>query len=154
MSRFFKRKAKRQAAQPKEPTPTPSPSVPLPPPSEPKSKDEKEIEVLKERWRRALSEYAHGRFSAQTTVLKGKNYFKHKVLSTVQNPGLLTETWLGLNEEMEPVLVEVKYNYGVEGFQRVDVNEQLISEGRAVEVGLTAEETLKILSDMENTTLW
>ncbi|MGB9672463.1 MAG: hypothetical protein ACPLZY_04890, partial [Candidatus Norongarragalinales archaeon] len=34
-----------------------------------------QLEALKQRWRKALSEYAQGRFSDKTVSLKGKLYY-------------------------------------------------------------------------------
>jgi hypothetical protein len=152
---LFKREAKISKVEPvkaEQPTgqaaqsPTP---VPLPPPTEPKSPDETELESIKQRWAQALHDYAYGRFSDKTVVLNGKCYYKHKVLSTNQNPGLSSETWIGVNQDMAPVLVKVDYLYNAMGLLRVDVDEKPIGKDKAAEAGLTPEEVLKILNAME-----
>ena len=152
MSPLFKRKAEFKVVQPaakpmeqaaQSPTPVP---LPLP---EPKSPDEAELESIKQRWAQALHDYAYGRFSDKTVVLNGKCYYKHKVLNTNQSPGLSSETWIGVNQDMAPVLVKVDYLYNARGLLRVDVDEKPIGKDKAAEAGLTPEEVLKILNAME-----
>jgi hypothetical protein len=153
LSPLFKRKTEfkvvQPAAKPTEQAAQSLPPVPLPPPTKPKSEDETELEALKQRWAQALHDYAYGRFSDKTVVLNGKCYYKHKVLNTNQSPGLLSETWIGVNQEVAPVLVKVDYLYNAMGLLRVDVDEKPIGKDKAAEAGLTVEEVLKILNMME-----
>jgi hypothetical protein len=94
LSPLFKRKTEFKMVEPvKAEKPTEQaaqspPPMPLPPPTEPKSPDEQELETLKQRWLKALTDYAYGRFSGKTVVLDGKLYYKHMVLETSQGPGL------------------------------------------------------------------
>ena len=125
------------------------PVIPLPPPQEPKSRDEQEIESLKQRWLKALTEYAYGRFSGKTVVLQRRAYYKHVVLETSQGPGLKSEVFVGLNENMAPCIVKVDYTFGPMGLLDVKVQEQPIDVEKAKAVGLTPEEALRILEAME-----
>jgi len=125
------------------------PPMPLPPPAEPKSPDETELETLKQRWLKVLSDYAYGRFSGKTVVLDGKPYYKHVVLETSQGPGVKSEVFIGLNAEMAPCLVKVEYIYGSMGLLDVKVSEQPINAEKAKAAGLTPEEALRILEAME-----
>jgi hypothetical protein len=153
---LFRREAKISRVEPvkaEKPTeqvvqsPTP---VPLPPPV-PKTQDEEELEKIKERWLKALTDYAYGRFSGKTTVLDGKPYYKHMVLETSQGPNYKQETFIGLNGEMAPCLITAKFTFGppVSGIFRVDVDEKPLSPEEAKAVGLTPEEALRILEAME-----
>jgi hypothetical protein len=127
------------------------PLMPLLPPTEPKSLDEQELQTLKQRWLKALSDYAYGRFSGKTVVLDGKPYYKHMVLETSQGPNYKQEIFVGLNSEMAPCLVTAKFTFGppASGVFRVDVDEKPLSPEKAKAVGLTPEEALKILQAME-----
>jgi hypothetical protein len=149
---LFKRKTEfkvvQPAAKPTEQAAQSPPPIPLPPP-EPKSPDEQELETLKLRWLKALTDYAYGRFSGKTVVLSGKLYYKHAVLETSQGPGVKSEVFIGLNAEMAPCLVKVEYVYGSMGLLDVKVSEQPISPDKAEAAGLTPAETLKILNAME-----
>jgi hypothetical protein len=138
-----------KAEQPREQPVQSPPPIPLPPPTEPKSPDETELETLKQRWLKALTDYAYGRFSGKTVVLSGKLYYKHAVLETSQGPGVKTEVFIGLNAEMAPCLVKVEYVYGSMGLLDVKVSEQPISPDKAEAAGLTPEEALRILEAME-----
>ena len=124
------------------------PVMPLPP-QEPKTRDEQELEALKQRWIKALNDYAYGRFSGRTIVLNGRPYYKHTVLETSQGPGIKTETFMGLNSEMLPCMVKVEYIYGSMGLLDVKVQEQPIDAEKAKALGLTPEEALRILEAME-----
>jgi len=62
----------------------PTTPIALPPTPQPKSQDEQELEALKQRWFKALTEYSYGRFSGRTVVLNGRPYYKHTVLETSQ----------------------------------------------------------------------
>ena len=127
---------------------TTPPVIPLPP-QEPKSQDEQELEALKQRWIKALTDYAYGRFSGKTVVLNGKPYYKHLILETSQGPGLKSEVFIGLNENMAPCIVKVDYAFGAMGLLDVKVNEQPIDMEKAKAAGLTPEEALRILEAME-----
>ena len=126
------------------------PPMPLPP-TEPKSQEETELESLKKRWLKALTDYAYGRFSGKTLVLDGKLYYCHMVLETSQGPNYKQETFVGLNSEMAPCLVTAKFTFGppASGVFRVDVDEKPLSPEKAKAVGLTPEEALRILDAME-----
>jgi hypothetical protein len=149
---WFKREAKfkvvtsekQQAAQ------NPSP-MPLPPPTKPKSQEETEIEALKQRWLKALTDYAYGRFSGKTLVLDGKPYYRHMVLETTQGPNYKQEVFIGLNAEMAPCLVTAKFTFGppASGIFKVEVQEEPLSLEKAKSVGLSPEEALHILEAME-----
>ena len=125
------------------------PVMPLPPPQEPKTRDEQELEALKQRWIKALNDYAYGRFSGKTVVLSGKPYYKHLILETSQGPGIKTEMFIGLNADMAPCLVKAEYIYGSMGLLDVKVQEQPIDAEKAKAAGLTPEEALRILEAME-----
>ncbi len=112
-----------------------------------------QLESLKQRWRKALSEYAQGRFSDKTVSLKGKLYYKHKVLGKTQSPNTFSESWIGLNEDMLPVLVTATYRYDIRGLLGVDVSEKVIDKDKAAEAGLSPEEVLTVLKAMESSTL-
>jgi hypothetical protein len=147
---LFKREAKFKVVKAEQPTQQAAQSpMPLPPPTEPKSPDEEELEKIKERWLKALTDYAYGRFSGKTTVLDGKPYYKHMVLETTQGPNYKQEVFVGLNSEMAPCMVKVDYIYGPQGLFDVKIDEQPISPEKAKAVGLTPEEALKILQAME-----
>jgi len=122
------------------------PVMPLPPP---KTRDEQELESLKQRWVKALNDYAYGRFSGRTIVLNGRPYYKHTVLETSQGPGIKSETFIGLNADMAPCLVKAEYIYGSMGLLDVKVQEQPIDAEKAKAAGLTPEEALRILEAME-----
>jgi hypothetical protein len=153
LSPLFKRKTEFKVVKAEKPTeqvvqsPTP---VPLPPPV-PKSPDEQELETLKQRWLKALTDYAYGRFSGKTLVLDGKPYYRHMVLETSQGPNYKQETFIGLNGEMAPCLVTAKFTFGppASGIFKVDVDEKPLSPEKAKGVGLTPEEALRILEAME-----
>jgi len=123
------------------------PIIPLPP-QEPKNQDE-ELEALKQRWLKALTEYSYGRFSGKTVVLNGKPYYKHLILETSQGPGWKFETFIGLNAEMAPCIVKADYTFGPMGLLDVKISEQPISPEKAKALGLTPEEALRILEAME-----
>lgn len=127
------------------------PPMPLPPPAEPKSPDETELETLKQRWLKVLSDYAYGRFSGKTIILDGKPYYKHMVLETSQGPNYKQEVFVGLNSEMAPCLVTAKFTFGppASGVFKVDVKEDPLTPEQAKAVGLTPEEALRILEAME-----
>jgi len=124
------------------------PVMPLPP-QEPKTRDEQELEALKQRWVKALTEYSYGRFSGKTVVLNGRPYYKHMILETSQGPGWKSETFIGLNADMAPCIVKTDYTFGPMGLLDVKVQEQPINAEKAKALGLTPEEALRILEAME-----
>jgi hypothetical protein len=154
---LFKRKAEFKvvepvkAEQPREQAAQSPPPMSLPSPPEPKSLDETELETLKQRWLKALSDYAYGRFSGKTIILDGKPYYKHMVLETTQGPNYKQEVFVGLNSEMAPCLVTAKFTFGppASGVFKVDVKEDPLTPEQAKAVGLTPEEALQILEAME-----
>jgi len=154
---LFKRKAEFKvvepvkAEQPREQAAQSPPPMSLPSSPEPKSLDETELETLKQRWLKALSDYAYGRFSGKTIILDGKPYYKHMVLETSQGPNYKQEVFVGLNSEMAPCLVTAKFTFGppASGIFKVDVKEDPLIPEQAKAVGLTPEEALRILEAME-----
>ena len=148
---LFKRKAEFKVVKSEQPMKQAQspPPIPMPPAPEPKSLEETELESLKQRWIKALKEYAYGRFSGKTVVLQGRVYYKHVVLETSQGPGLKSEVFIGLNENMAPCIVKVDYTFGPMGLLDVKVQEQPIDMEKAKAAGLTPEEALRILEAME-----
>jgi hypothetical protein len=149
---WFKRESKFKVVNPEKLNePAQNPPMPLPPPTEPKSQEETELESLKKRWLKALTNYAYGRFSGKTLVLDGKPYYRHMVLETSQGPNYKQEIFVGLNSEMAPCLVTAKFTFDplVSNVFKVEVDEKPLSLEKAKSVGLSPEEALKILDAME-----
>jgi hypothetical protein len=149
---LFKREAKFKVVKAEKPTQQAAQSpMPLPPPTEPKSEEQTELENLKQKWQKALTEYSYGRFSGKTVVLNNKAYYKHMVVETSQGPNYKQEVFVGLNSKMQPCLVTAKFTFGppASGVFKVDVDEKPLGLEEARAVGLTPEEALRILGAME-----
>jgi hypothetical protein len=119
---------------------------------------EEAIESLKERWRKALQEYASGRFSDKIRVFNGQAYYIHEKLSMgSSNPNVSTLSFVGVNEDMQPVLANVTIKcHSVGGAPigvEIDVQPKVLTAKEAESLGLTPEHVIKILRSMEKSSL-